>query len=76
MPPDKWSRAWDSFVLPVTVEFTPFLVRASCGFSGLVQLGRKVARRQVSERRMRPVFIVVGPPVVDLGTGVGHGQEP
>ena len=32
------------------LELTPFLVRASCDLSGFFQLGRKFARRQVSER--------------------------
>ena len=31
------------------VELTPFLVRVSCDFSSFIQLGCKIARRQVSE---------------------------
>ena len=55
---------------------TPFLVRVSCDLSGFVQLGRKVARRQVSERGMRPGFVVIGFPAVDPCSSVVHGQGP
>ena len=34
----------------IRLDFTPSLVRASCDLSGWFQLGRKGARRQVSER--------------------------
>ena len=57
------------------LDFTPSLVRASCDLSGWFQLGRKGARRQVSERRVRPFFVVVDPPVGDALTGVSHRQE-
>ena len=58
------------------MEFAPFLVRASCDLSGFIQLGRKSARRQVSERGMRPGFVVVGSPGIDPVAGVIHRQEP
>ena len=43
----------------------PIVVQGSCDLSGLLKLGRVGARRQVSERRVRPVFVVVDPPFVD-----------
>ncbi len=67
--PDGWSDPWE-------LEFTLFLVRASCDASGFVQLGDKFSGRQVSKRGMRPGFVVVSSPVVDPGSGIIHGKEP
>lgn len=52
--------------------FPLILVRVSCEFSGKVKLLRKSAWRQVAERRMRPMLVVVDPPVVDPLPGIGH----
>ena len=60
----------------IAVDLTPSLVRASCDLLGWFQLGRKCARRQVSECRLWPFFVEVYPPLCDPLTGVSHRQEP
>lgn len=45
--------------------FNPSLVQPFSDLSGFVKLSRKFVRRQISERRMRSVFVVIGPPLVD-----------
>ena len=47
------------------LDVTPPLVLASRGLPARFQLGRKGARRQVPERRMRPLPVLVDPPIGD-----------
>ena len=61
-----------ALVVAAVVELTPFLVQVSCDHLGFFKLGSEVARRQVSKRRMRPVSIVVDPPVDAALACVGH----
>lgn len=69
-PPKKWSNL---LVVDHRVVLPHHLVRFSCGNSGRVKLGGKLARSQVSQARIGPVFIVVTPPIVDPLPGIGHG---
>ena len=52
------------------------LVRVSCEFSGRAKLLCKGAWRQVAQRRMRPMLVVVDPPFVNPLSSIGHRQEP
>ena len=53
-----------------------FVVRGLCKFSGCDSLVGEGSGRQATERRMRPVFVVVAPPFLNAVAGIGQGQEP
>lgn len=58
------------------LELPRFVVQVLGNFSGCLSLACELVRRQVSERGMGSVVVVVAPPFVDSIDGISHRQEP
>ena len=52
------------------------MVRGSGKCSGLISFRREGLRGQAAERGMRPVLVVMLPPLLDPIPGIRHRQEP
>ena len=58
------------------LELPRFVVQMSGNFSGCLSLSCELVRRQVAERGVGPIIVVVAPPFLDPFDSVGHRQEP
>src|SRR3954454_9299455 len=58
------------------VELTPFVVHGLCKFLGCDSLLGEGSGRQAAQSRVRSIFVVVAPPVLDALTGISQRQEP
>lgn len=60
----------------ITVKLPRFVVQVSGNFSGCLSLACELVRRQVTERSMWSVVVIVAPPFFKSVDSVCHRQEP
>jgi hypothetical protein len=60
----------------VRMELPRFVAQVLCNFSGGLSLAYELVRRQVTERGMWSVVVVVAPPFFEPIDSISHRQEP